>query len=240
MAAMTLRALKSIKRNGCTGDAMILVCPHWLVGIIVPFVVGGIILESIVCCIPYAFWGYHISKDDSDDGGNNVVMEQVDVHAHTGLVNDEDAPLSMGSGNCSHKYYCGRFFGQRQLPNSNGYCGPSNGPQCQSCQRFQFGPQNPNNNNNNNYNYANNNDFNNNNNNTTAYNPSAPAYNPPAPAYNPPASGLNNPNLLNSHDLLNANSFNNNPPAPAYTAPFDANAPPSYNEATTAEGSPTY
>ena len=62
-------------------------------------------------------------------------------YIETGLVNDEDAPLRMGSGDCSHKYYCGRFFGTRQLPNSNGYCGPNNGPQCQSCQRFQVKKQ---------------------------------------------------------------------------------------------------
>jgi len=34
-------------------------------------------------------------------------------------------------------YYCGQYIGRKDLPGSNGYCGPSNGPQCKSCIKFQ-------------------------------------------------------------------------------------------------------
>jgi ankyrin repeat protein len=44
--------------------------------------------------------------------------------------------LSTQSG-CTHRYYCGRRLGRAAIPGSDGQCGPNNGPQCQSCMRFQ-------------------------------------------------------------------------------------------------------
>lgn len=35
------------------------------------------------------------------------------------------------------KYYCGRQLGERLIPGSDGQCGPTSGPQCASCRRFQ-------------------------------------------------------------------------------------------------------
>ena len=35
-----------------------------------------------------------------------------------------------------NKLYCGRFFGTESLPNSNGFCGPNNGPQCSDCEEI--------------------------------------------------------------------------------------------------------
>lgn len=33
--------------------------------------------------------------------------------------------------------YCGRFLGKTAIPGSDGRCGPTNGPQCQSCKDSQ-------------------------------------------------------------------------------------------------------
>jgi len=58
-------------------------------------------------------------------------------------TNDEGAALALGDGahgsDGSAKYYCGRNLGRHAIPGSDGRCGPNNGPQCQSCERFQAG-----------------------------------------------------------------------------------------------------
>jgi len=51
-----------------------------------------------------------------------------------GLKNDEGNYVSLGNGEGACKYYCGQ---RRDIPCTDGYCGPSNGNQCQSCLRFQ-------------------------------------------------------------------------------------------------------
>jgi WD40 repeat protein len=40
----------------------------------------------------------------------------------------------------TNRYYCGRHLGSAAIPGSDGRCGPNNGPQCQSCVRFQARP----------------------------------------------------------------------------------------------------
>lgn len=60
-------------------------------------------------------------------------------------VNHEDAPVNLGSGDYDYLWYCNRAlpvvdFGT--IPEAvakfhNGVCGPSDGPQCLSCQRLQ-------------------------------------------------------------------------------------------------------
>ena len=56
-------------------------------------------------------------------------------------VNDEGAVVRLGDDQYkdighdgSHKYYCGR---RMPIPGTDGQCGPSGGPQCKSCLRFQ-------------------------------------------------------------------------------------------------------
>ena len=56
-------------------------------------------------------------------------------------VNDEGATVKLGNDQYkdighdgSHKYYCGR---RMPIPGTDGQCGPSGGPQCKSCLRFQ-------------------------------------------------------------------------------------------------------
>ena len=56
-------------------------------------------------------------------------------------VNDEGAVVKLGNDQYkdighdgSHKYYCGR---RMPIPGTDGQCGPSGGPQCKSCLRFQ-------------------------------------------------------------------------------------------------------
>jgi len=52
-------------------------------------------------------------------------------------VNDDGARVELGNGEGSNKFYCGRDLGTEAIPGSDGRCGPNNGPQCASCQRFQ-------------------------------------------------------------------------------------------------------
>jgi len=53
------------------------------------------------------------------------------------ICNDEGAPIKLGSGGGAFLYYCGRLVGKSNLPGSDGYCGANNGPQCNSCLRYQ-------------------------------------------------------------------------------------------------------
>lgn len=61
-------------------------------------------------------------------------------------MNDEGAPVCLGDSSSAHvpdgdgtgKFYCGRRLGRDAIPGSDGQCGPSGGPQCKSCKRFQF------------------------------------------------------------------------------------------------------
>ena len=56
------------------------------------------------------------------------------------MVNDEGAPVALGRDQGSrHLYYCGRNLGPDKIDHvlTNGGCGPSNGAQCISCQRYQ-------------------------------------------------------------------------------------------------------
>jgi hypothetical protein len=60
------------------------------------------------------------------------------------LQNDEGVVVKLGQagrvGRCffdgSRTYYCGRHLGTRAIPGWHGQCGPTNGPACESCQRF--------------------------------------------------------------------------------------------------------
>jgi hypothetical protein len=52
-------------------------------------------------------------------------------------VNDEGAPVALGTADGWQTfYYCGRKLGLAAIPESDGQCGPANGPQCASCRRF--------------------------------------------------------------------------------------------------------
>lgn len=51
-------------------------------------------------------------------------------------VNDEGAKVKRGTEE-TKKWFCGRELGVRAIPGSDGRCGPSNGPQCPSCRRYQ-------------------------------------------------------------------------------------------------------
>mmetsp|Transcript_48974 Transcript_48974/g.116463 ORF Transcript_48974/g.116463 Transcript_48974/m.116463 type:complete len:471 (+) Transcript_48974:84-1496(+) len=53
------------------------------------------------------------------------------------VTNDEGAHVQLGADGRTH--YCGRHLGKAAIPGSDGRCGPTNGPQCQSCRRLQSG-----------------------------------------------------------------------------------------------------
>jgi hypothetical protein len=63
------------------------------------------------------------------------------VQAFFELVNDEGAAVALGHRlwgyDGTSTYFCGRRLGKEAIPGSDGQCGPNNGPQCQSCLRFQ-------------------------------------------------------------------------------------------------------
>ena len=54
-------------------------------------------------------------------------------------MNDEGAPVRPGNvrDGCGQAYYCGRQLGTDAILGSDVRCGPSNGPQCASCKRYQ-------------------------------------------------------------------------------------------------------
>jgi hypothetical protein len=55
----------------------------------------------------------------------------------TRIVNDKNKEVALGIfGDGVNQYYCGLFFGRGEIPGSDGYCGPHNGPPCASCVRF--------------------------------------------------------------------------------------------------------
>lgn len=61
-------------------------------------------------------------------------------------MNDEGAAVCLGDSSSAHvpggdgtgKFYCGRHLGRDAIPGSDGQCGPSGGPQCNSCKRFHI------------------------------------------------------------------------------------------------------
>lgn len=58
------------------------------------------------------------------------------------LVNRAGAPVYPAEGAFNNTLYCGRFLGLVVMPSSEGYCGPSGGPQCPDC-RASFPPVQP-------------------------------------------------------------------------------------------------
>ena len=52
-----------------------------------------------------------------------------------GLGGNDDYAGTIHDGRL--KFYCGRFLGSDAIPGSDGRCGPTAGPACASCSRFQ-------------------------------------------------------------------------------------------------------
>lgn len=57
-------------------------------------------------------------------------------------TNDDGVLVELGGRYCciwngSRTYYCGRILGTGVIPGSDGQCGPTAGPQCPSCKRYQ-------------------------------------------------------------------------------------------------------
>ena len=70
----------------------------------------------------------------SNGGMPYQVKFNTDIH-----YNDEGAKLARGTDEgWTDKFYCGRYLGVDKIPDSDGNCGPGNGPQCESCQRYQY------------------------------------------------------------------------------------------------------
>mmetsp|Transcript_6821 Transcript_6821/g.7741 ORF Transcript_6821/g.7741 Transcript_6821/m.7741 type:complete len:1566 (+) Transcript_6821:194-4891(+) len=80
-------------------------------------------------------------REDDDDKAEPEQMLLPD------LLNDENVPVNFGgeskyqrnSGGYSD-LYCGRYLGTTAIPNSDGRCGPTNGPSCSSCDRLKNHP----------------------------------------------------------------------------------------------------
>jgi len=87
------------------------------------------------------------SDAGSDNNGESDAMrgELLGREAPIGLLwyqrfrNDDGAPVAFGTEE-THRIYCGRNLGREAIPRSDGRCGPKNGPQCASCQRYERGP----------------------------------------------------------------------------------------------------
>jgi hypothetical protein len=72
--------------------------------------------------------------------GANLLMQQATVYdvgkqSNNIKRNDEDVAVHLNGA----LFYCGRKLGEQAIPgSSDGRCGPSTGPQCASCKRFQL------------------------------------------------------------------------------------------------------
>jgi hypothetical protein len=59
---------------------------------------------------------------------------------YTIIANDMGKAVALGTkGAGVNTYYCGLHVGTGALPESDGYCGPDDGPPCFSCVRFAAG-----------------------------------------------------------------------------------------------------
>ena len=102
------------------------------------------------------FMGVHTASDSMDVTVHltlgvvqyDAVTRPVEAAAEVDLLhNDEGFPVALGQarqvGRCffdgSRTFYCGRMLGQTAIPGSDGQCGPTNGPACESCRRFTAG-----------------------------------------------------------------------------------------------------
>ena len=94
--------------------------------------------------------GFGTAATGAASGGAPAAAESP-TSAGVSPTNDEGAVVALGrAARCSHLYYCGRRLGRAltprfsfsggrpiAIPGSDGMCGPSNGPQCPSCKRYQ-------------------------------------------------------------------------------------------------------
>ena len=64
----------------------------------------------------------------------NIALALADPEAHK---NREGDVVFRGQGECANRYYCGIRKGKSKIPGSDGKCGPTNGPQCETCWAFQ-------------------------------------------------------------------------------------------------------
>ena len=60
-------------------------------------------------------------------------------HIDVTPLNRAGCPITPGADKCSRFMYCGRKLGKSNIPNSNGVCGPFDGPQCSDCKGFVVG-----------------------------------------------------------------------------------------------------
>ena len=52
--------------------------------------------------------------------------------------NREGQVVVRGLNEFCNRWYCGIKKGKKQIPGSDGRCGPTNGPQCEACKAFQI------------------------------------------------------------------------------------------------------
>ena len=74
------------------------------------------------------------------------VLDLIDI-GQTGKKNDratstktvgDGLPRTLGTRlGYTNLYYCGRRLGRQAIPGSDGQCGPTNGPQCTDCIKYQ-------------------------------------------------------------------------------------------------------
>ena len=72
------------------------------------------------------------TREDNRGGGSSSRADREALR-----FNDEGFPATLGDG--AGRYYCGRTLGDDVIPDSDGVCGPTGGPQCPSCRRLQSG-----------------------------------------------------------------------------------------------------
>jgi len=87
---------------------------------------GPWVLETLAADAYPVIFKIKLPKPPKKEGVDDVTASE---------ENDEGAPSTWNKA--SKKFYCARFLGEDAIPDSDGRCGPDNGPQCESCKRLQ-------------------------------------------------------------------------------------------------------
>ena len=101
---------------------------------VVPVILIIVVIPVVSCLAPCCGGGGGCCATPSADGRAAPVVNDQNVRG----INDQNANVKQGPDGLT--WYCGRLLGRDAIPGSNGQCGPKDGPQCESCKRYQSGP----------------------------------------------------------------------------------------------------
>jgi len=108
---------------------------------VVPVILIMVVIPVLSCLAPYCEGGGGRGCCATPSADGRAAPPQHSKYINDQAVrgiNDQGAHVKQGPD--GHTWYCGRLLGRDAIPGSNGQCGPKDGPQCESCKRYQSGP----------------------------------------------------------------------------------------------------